>query len=322
MSHFTVAVITKGKPTGEMIEKALAPYQENNMGDCPKQYLVFNSTREKNVRYYNEWTRTMYRDKYGILYRYDEKVFEKPINAYEREKYNNWHSRGNDYFIYDYTGYEKVEIPFNVIWKTVDEFLKEYCADEWDEEVHDYGYWENPNAKWDWYQIGGRYAGCIKVNKKTAVDYGFGEKSWGWGNENPYTEDGDIISVDSARVKDIIQRETYNVERLKRRWELVVEGQQPKNEEEEKTVRFEMYKPEYYLDTYGTKEKYIDVEGQFTTYAVLTKDGKWHESGKMGWFAISSATADEQLKFKEGYKQFVFDNAEDDDYMTLVDCHI
>ncbi len=42
MSHYTVAIITKGKPTGEMIDKLMAPYQENNVGDCPKEYLKFN----------------------------------------------------------------------------------------------------------------------------------------------------------------------------------------------------------------------------------------------------------------------------------------
>ena len=41
-----------------------------------------------------------------------------------------------------------------------------------------------PYAKWDYYQIGGRYAGCIRVNKETAVDYGYGEKSWDYRN-NP-----------------------------------------------------------------------------------------------------------------------------------------
>lgn len=36
MSHFTVAVFSDGSKT---VEKLLAPYQENNMGDCPKEYL-------------------------------------------------------------------------------------------------------------------------------------------------------------------------------------------------------------------------------------------------------------------------------------------
>lgn len=34
MSHFTVAVITDSP---DNLEKLLAPFQENNMGDCPSQ---------------------------------------------------------------------------------------------------------------------------------------------------------------------------------------------------------------------------------------------------------------------------------------------
>lgn len=98
MSHYTVAIITKGKPTGEMIDKLMAPYQENNVGDCPKEYLKFNSTREDCIRRYNEWTETMYRDTNGNLYRYNEKQFEKPIKAEDRANCN-WHSNGSEYFV-------------------------------------------------------------------------------------------------------------------------------------------------------------------------------------------------------------------------------
>lgn len=36
MSHFPVAVISEKL---EDVERLMAPYQENNMGDCPKEYL-------------------------------------------------------------------------------------------------------------------------------------------------------------------------------------------------------------------------------------------------------------------------------------------
>lgn len=44
MSHFSVMVICD---TVEELETMLAPYQENNMGDCPKQFLEFNDIAEK-----------------------------------------------------------------------------------------------------------------------------------------------------------------------------------------------------------------------------------------------------------------------------------
>ena len=75
MSHFAAAVILKDIND---LESALAPYQENNMGDCPKEYLEFHSTREENKERYETYTRTMYREE-GILYRSDEDIFKKEI---------------------------------------------------------------------------------------------------------------------------------------------------------------------------------------------------------------------------------------------------
>ena len=54
MSHFSVAVITKTKDKKE-IDYLLAPYQENNNLDCPKEYLEFFDIDEKlRDRYKNE----------------------------------------------------------------------------------------------------------------------------------------------------------------------------------------------------------------------------------------------------------------------------
>ena len=44
MSHFTVAVITESL---DKVDELLAPYQENNMGNCPKEYLEFYDIEEE-----------------------------------------------------------------------------------------------------------------------------------------------------------------------------------------------------------------------------------------------------------------------------------
>ena len=141
MSHFAVAVILKDIND---LESALAPYQENNMGDCPKQYLEFHSTREENKERHETYKRTMYR-KEGILYRSDEDIFKKeiPFEDKDNEIYKGFDKEINyskrKCYIFDHTGYEEIKIPFTVIWKSFDEFLKDYCQDEWDEEAQDYG---------------------------------------------------------------------------------------------------------------------------------------------------------------------------------------
>lgn len=43
MSHFSVLVI------GPDVDRQLAPYQENNMGDCPKEYLAFVEDEDSEI---------------------------------------------------------------------------------------------------------------------------------------------------------------------------------------------------------------------------------------------------------------------------------
>ena len=50
MSHFCVLVI------GNDPEKQLAPYQENNMGNCPKEYLDFNNVEDEERKNYETGT--------------------------------------------------------------------------------------------------------------------------------------------------------------------------------------------------------------------------------------------------------------------------
>ena len=54
MSHFAVAVISR---TPEEVDSLLAPYQENNMGDCPSEYLEFVDVEEdERYAYENGYT--------------------------------------------------------------------------------------------------------------------------------------------------------------------------------------------------------------------------------------------------------------------------
>ena len=61
---------------------------------------------------------------------------------------------------------------------------------------------------------------------------------------------------------------------------------------------------------------------QFSTYAVVTPDGEWHEKGSMGWWGCSSETADEAKDWEERYRERFLDSADPDWILTIVDCHI
>ena len=232
MSHFCVAVFTDGNKT---VEELLAPYQENNMGDCPKEYMKFYPVdTEEQKKYYEK-------------YKEDNQTFEEYLEA-------------NGYLF--------------------------------DEEEKAYGYYENPNAKWDWWQVGGRFRDLL------------------------VTRDG---FCDISKIKDVdFSEDKERYDESIRWWEVVVEGY-PLREGEKEDDFFNFYKIEYLKEKYKTKENYAKCQSVFATFAVITPDGKWYEKGNMGWWAcVSNEDYNWDLNFKERF----IDTANPDWTITIVDCHI
>lgn len=169
----------------------------------------------------------------------------------------------------------------------------------------------NPNSKWDWYSIGGRFPGKLKAKD--------GVHGQGSAFQNNPRVNGEF---DSARVGDIdfsMDMDAYD--KAIRYWEVVVEKQPLKaNEKEEDFHNF--YKEEYYREYYKDKETYAKICASTTTYAVVTPDGVWHQKGEMWWFGMSSETGDESLDWDLHYKERFLDKANPDWILTIVDCHI
>lgn len=309
MSHFSVAILTKGKPSIEDIEDILAPYQENNCGDCPEKYMEFYDYENYRTVYENETTKAY-------------QLFNGEIVEYPTDEQKD--------------GATEITISFKELYDTFEQFLEKYLCACYDEEKKQYGYWENPDARWDWWVLGGRWAGLLKLPKKNTVsfdemmsgidgketDYSRGEKS-PFSDYDPY-ESQEFILADIARVKDIItEPEASDVTKSKLFWELKIEEREPVNDEEKKIKDgFMLYTKKYYLEKYKTKEKYIDLTTRFQTYAVITKDGEWIEPGTMGWWGCSNALDEDEETYLNNYHKLVFENADEDDYITIVDCHI
>lgn len=227
MSHFSVAVLTKGEDKNT-VSNLLAPYQENNMGDCPSEFLEFvDCTEEVKDRFEED-------DKYTSMKECAEKYF----------------------------GYK---------------FYRE---------SNKYGYYENVNAKWDWYQIGGRWSNSL------------------------ITKDGNV--VDSAKLKDIDWDKMISVSKAdaEANW---IKAQNA----DEATQSFI-----YGISKGESKDDYIQSHSGFETYAVITPDGKWHSEGEMGWFGVSSETADESKKWRDSFYDNFIKNSDEDITLTIVDCHI
>lgn len=273
MSHFTVLVI------GDDIEKQLAPYQENNMGDCPKEYMQFTEDEDYDL----------------------------------------------------------------------------------DEEAGKKGYWSNPNTKWDWYSVGGRWTGYFKLkpgatgvvgepgimtepaeagyadqalkkdidfdgmreeSSKKAAD--FFDKLAAIVSKHPAAKSWAEIRGQFEVGDDVFDSLTDEVrkERIEKARDFA------RNNPAQAELNKELSENEIHFFNGDAVEKYrIGREktiqnarnSAISTYAVVI-NGRWYEKGEMGWWGISS----NEMSAEEWNEKFaqLLDSVSDDTMLTIVDCHI
>lgn len=206
-------------------------------------------------------------------------------------------------------------MPYKELYPTFEDYMEELGDGHYDEEMKDYGYWENPNAKWDWWQTGGRWRGNLLVKGE---DYIKGERSLFDLSEDEKAPDG-YKWASGGIIKDIDFNKMMEGEYEKaiRFWELIVE-EQPLKDGEKKPFS---WKKEYYIKRYGTKEKYAEQCSTYHTYALLI-DGQWISKGEMGWFGIDDSTKDSEEAYIEKFKEIMSAEENQDKMFVVVDCHI
>ena len=131
--HYSVLVI------GENIKKQLAPFQENNFGDCPPEYLKFV---EMEAKYFEEY-------KSGI-----SEIVVMPdgrLLSVVADEFQVHGPSGRTFIVPDHL--ERRTVPNSTCWPTFESFMEFWHKGERDPVNGKYGYWENPNAKWDYWQI-------------------------------------------------------------------------------------------------------------------------------------------------------------------------
>jgi hypothetical protein len=295
MSHFAVLVI------GDNVEEQLTKYDENIVMEKyvkhTKEQLI--AEEKKSIEDYKNTTYADY--------------LADPVKYAENCKNEN------------HLNYLKEDFPKKLVM--TDEEIYQY-ATKWYEpenigpngEVYS-SY--NPHSKWDWYEVGGRFAGQITV--KDGVEIENPNFSWGWRDEDKETIIASGHKTDTAYVKDIdftkMHRTEEDYKSALRYWELIVEGVKPKNKKEEEMVKFNWYKPEFYLERYKDKETYAKCSSSFSMWAVV-KDGVWYEKGNMGWWAMSSETNDEAVDWEMNFFDRFIKDLPEDTLLTVVDCHI
>lgn len=236
--------------------------------------------------------------------------------------------------------------------KTVE---SESCVDKQDQHKYGYAivvngellkavYRTNPGNKWDWYQLGGRYTGRLKIK----TDGSSGKV----GRPGLMTSEAKPGYADQAYKRDIdysamqAEKETEGRERYRRFYSLIAGCEFPKswaaireqhggnidaaraayNDQPamkrcRSTQEFNWFGGDVAEEFCCTEDEYAQLcrARAVSTFAVVI-DGKWYERGSMGWFACVADEKDERKWQEECAKLLA--QASDDTLISIYDCHI
>jgi len=328
MSHFTVLVI------GDDYEKQLEPFWELDLNreDMLKDPRAsFKDQTEEFLEEYNNGSITKIVMPDGrMLFPWNEE-FQVQV---PRENGNGYTTKK----VIPEDAKEK-EIQFKDLYNSFDEFVKKWHGYEPNPDGQ-YGYYHNPNAKWDWYSVGGRWDGYFKLKEGASGLLGdpgiFGRRNDNYTNRADQAKKGDI-DFETMRM-ELVNKCLENYDLFYKilngrdypNWDEIVEKHGKENIKE---ARDEYYNHPVMKDLFDSniasdfehflipREEYKQktYEGAITTYAVV-KDGKWYERGEMGWWGISTNEKDESEWNAEFYQ--LLESLPDDTMLTLVDCHI
>ncbi len=244
-----------------------------------------------------------------------------------------------EYIIYNYGGEDAVLKPDEEPGEN-----HKYSRIELDEngEVARYIDRTNPNKKWDWYVVGGRWTGFFPLKPEAGV-HAVGKPGLMTAPAAPGTADqvrlGDV-DFDKARGeasaeahKNFDKWEAEFTDRGKpESWssfrkrvdagELTIDEAREKYRTHPAKLAMDAICWGCPVDAYGfDRDAYVEKcrHSALVPYAIV-KDGKWHQKGEMGWFGMSSDEKDQGEWNEEVFR--LFNDLPDDTLLTIVDCHI
>jgi hypothetical protein len=307
MSHFTVLVVAKDTKD---LHSRLIPFYEygcsTDNDELVTPYLVFKST-EKEMRE-----------------EYETETVERVVMP-DGELVAPWDARftvkGDHFFDSKQVipeNLEKREVKFPEIYPTFEEFAEEWHGSSKDPE-HGYGYWHNPNAKWDWYQVGGRWEGLLLTKDGTDVDYAYaGEIDWDQMQNNQIAHNtSEWNHWENAMLKAGVTVQEFNAtendkEARKALYDKIKEASSLMTHDEHDAAIF--------FNSHGlTREQYLEKSKiEALTFAFIDYMGNWHQRGNMGWWAVVS---DENSNYGAEFTDFI-KSLDKDLIVYVVDCHI
>ena len=344
MSHYAVVVripASRAKDVGDVeraLEDMMAPFDEQTEDE---RFVTFEDKEDEYRKQFEEETCEMIRLDGELLSPYDDRFRTPGEVGIGTGTHENLPPTA-----------ERVRVPFKERYSSFEQFCSDYHGSDPDPKTGKHGYWHNENAKWDWYQIGGRWRGYFQI--KAGVAPVIGPSGVGGNEPNPGCSD-------VARVGDLdfdrIERESREAaEKFWGEWQEFIGGKEfhpfegprslaldfgmlevrqgpPAPGEEDRAIpwnRSDRWRPEDeragWHDIYRkmTKEEFDrEIAPAFfdvAPYAVLDESG-WHEPGRMGWWAVSHAEEGQILRYKKAFRGWLSES-KPDDWLVAVDVHI
>ena len=206
----------------------------------------------------------------------------------------------------------------------------------------------SPESKWDWYSVGGRWAGFFKLKpgvsgalgepglfsskpeegyadqvRKGNVDWEYLQQDATVKAKEDWNKIAAVLGVDD--VGKIIQPE-MSWEQCREMYPNIDEARKVYHAQSivKQFAKIEKDSWRASVSDYNfTEQEYIERHrwNFITTFAVL-KNGEWFEQGQMGWFGMSSETDEEEEQWSKSFYQTFIEPLDDDTLLTIVDCHI
>lgn len=319
MSHFAIAVITENRPSEEELAAILQPWHEYECTGIDDQYVIDVDETDKLEEALNEDVRVVQLADGKILSRYEDQFW---VVVEDQEGRHPW-DRKTEFKLPDGAiEKEMVQKDFlDLTGESVEDFAEEYGG--WfKKEDGRYYRKTNPNRKWDWWVVGGRWSAfyngldqnqikdipfdqmMAEARQEAADRYHKAKAVLGidvvpsWKNDYMTRADAGEITWDEAR-------ETYNSHPV------VTKLLEAKLDDIFGPPIEEYNWPlEQYVDAWGMRE---------VSLFAIVKDGEWIERGSMGWWGVVTDEKDRD-EWAANYYKFVIQYP--NHWLTVVDCHI
>jgi hypothetical protein len=382
MSHFGVLVIGD-----DVEEQLRPYHEFECTGDDDQYVVDIDETEEERLEYQTGTRRMVKNQNGDLFSPYDDQFYRDPTEEESKKAGSmmgsgwghglSWTSKdwgdGRGYrakvkFVPD--EYEEVEVPYAQAMSFLD-FLTEWkelpikrpnalVAEDDDNQIK-FGYVEvdenddvirvirrtNPNSKWDWWELGGRWKGFLKLKDGANGNDGRSGLMGSCYREGPMqtsqTAKGNIDfegmrkdaeaeelskwdKVDRALLKDgLLGMHTpwrpWGAVREENNGDIDLARQIYQEQSAVKAIRAVFDSPFFDIDQFLTKkdDAIENARNGATTLYAFVKDGVWVGKGEMGWWGMSS---DDESQDEWNRKvNAMLDALPDDTLISVIDCH-